>query len=324
MGRGPRAEATRTTRCRHPRFFLSGGHTPVSSLHQSPFFLFQGLSTFLKSNGNREAERKPKAERRCSEEDGREDPSQQVPCWAGYELGPATILAMHQEITRATRLCPLGSGLFSQQSISGTPAPLPQARPLPDFCPGAPDPASGCGVRGSRSILNTQPCRAPRRGRLWPQARAEKPLENWRRRDPRTCLSRSSKAALLSLLVTRSTFRPLAGLPGGTDLAEPSPRSRQTPRSGVGPLGPGAEPRQRGGFGRPARVSCYRETSGSPPSFPTPGVCLTHTPRTHTMQTCAPGQSCAHHKQNPYTADYGHTCRHTDVHACACTRRPQC
>lgn len=177
VGRGPRAEATRTTRCRHPRLPQRGPHSSILT-HQSPFFLFPRSQHFSNLNGNREAERKPKAERRCSEEDGREDPSQQVPCWAGYELGPATILAMHQEITRATRLCPLGSGLSASRD-PGTPAPLSQARPLPDFCPWGPGSrlrvGGGRGVKGAS--LNTQPCRAPRRGRLGPRPERRSP---WR------------------------------------------------------------------------------------------------------------------------------------------------
>lgn len=227
VGRGPRAEATRTTRCRHPRLPQRGPHSSILT-HQSPFFLFPRSQHFSNLNGNREAERKPKAERRCSEEDGREDPSQQVPCWAGYELGPATILAMHQEITRATRLCPLGSGLSASRD-PGTPAPLSQARPLPDFCPWGPGSRLrvwGGGAGGQGSILEHPALQSPQKRAPWPQARAEKPLENWRRRDPRTCLSRSSKGSRQAS-GTRSTFGPLAGLPGGTDLAEPSPRSRQ-------------------------------------------------------------------------------------------------
>lgn len=130
------------------------------------------------------------AERRCSEEDGGVDLSSRSPCWAGYELGPATVLAMHQEITRATRLCPLGLGL--QPAETWHPGPASQARPLPDFCPWAPDPAlrgGGAGVKGAS--LNTQPCRAPEEGALAPGPSGEALGELAEEGDPRTCLSRS-------------------------------------------------------------------------------------------------------------------------------------
>lgn len=45
VGRGPKAEATRTTGV-GIHVSLSGGHTPVSSPTNLPSFFFQGLSTF--------------------------------------------------------------------------------------------------------------------------------------------------------------------------------------------------------------------------------------------------------------------------------------
>lgn len=135
----------------------SAGHCSVSSPTNLPSFFFQGLSTFQilkRERGELRGSRRlaSAAQRR----DGREDPSQQVPCWAGYELGPATILTPCTRVTRATGLCPAGFRPLSQQK-PGHPGPASQARPLcQTSAPGAPDPASGWGVREVRSIMNTQ------------------------------------------------------------------------------------------------------------------------------------------------------------------------
>lgn len=206
---------------------LSGGHTPVSSPTNLPSFFFQGLSTFqiLTGTGRLRGSRRLSgaAQRRTG---GRTHPSRspagRVMSWDPQPSWPCTRRSPGQ------RGCARWVQAFQPAE---TRAPRPRF-PRPGLCqtsaPGAPDPASGWGggAGGQGSILEHPALQSPQKRAPWPQARAEKPLENWRRRDPRTCLSRSSKGSRQAS-GTRSTFGPLAGLPGGTDLAEPSPRSRQ-------------------------------------------------------------------------------------------------
>lgn len=196
--------------------------------------------------------------------------------------------------------------------------------PRPGLCqasaPGSPDPASGWGRSGcQRSITSSAlPCRAARGGRLGPRPERRRP---WRLGEGtlRPVFPGPGKAANKPLRSQAPSA--LAVLPGGTNLAEPSSRSRR----GLGAEG-GAPAEGRLWEASWGLLLTMGETSGSPPpSFPAPR-CLSHA---HTMQTCVYPHSCAHQEQNRYTAAYTHTCRHIDVHARsmhmhACTRRPQC
>lgn len=158
---------------------LSGGHTPVSSPTNLPSFFFQGLSTFqiLTGTGRLRGSRRLSgaAQRRTG---GRTHPSRspagRVMSWDPQPSWPCTRRSPGQ------RGCARWVQAFQPAE---TRAPRPRF-PRPGLCqtsaPGAPDPASGCGggVRGVKGAsLNTQPCRAPRRGRLGPRPERRSP---WR------------------------------------------------------------------------------------------------------------------------------------------------
>lgn len=122
----------------------------------------------------------------------------------------------------------------------------------------------------------------------------------------------------------RKHLRPVAVLPGGTNLAEPSPRSRRGLGAEGGAEGPGAE------GGAPAEGRLWEaswglsltmgETSGSPPpSFPAPR-CLSHA---HTMQTCVPTLVCTPRTEPLHGRLHSHVQAHRwthTLHAHALTR----
>ena len=188
--------------------------------------------------------------------------------------------------------------------------------PRPGLCqasaPGSPDPASGWGRSGGqRSITSSaQPRRAARGGRLGPRPERR---HAWRPGEGTLgpVFSGPRKAANKPLRSQAPSA--VAVLPGGTNSAEPSSRSRR----GLGARGRGLGAEG----GAPAEGRLWEaswgllltvgETSGSPPpSFPAPR-CLSHA---HTMQTCVPTLVCTP-RTEPLPGSL-----HSHVQAHRCTR----